>query len=49
MPDKDIDQMLSVNSNSQCYKEFGNSIVVNILKAIFGQMIPGKEDAYKEV
>ena len=26
--DADIDKMFAVNSNSQCYKQFGNSIVV---------------------
>lgn len=36
--DSDIDQMLSVNSNSQCYKQFGNSIVVPVLMAIFSQL-----------
>lgn len=36
--DKDIDKMLSVNSNSQCYKQFGNSIVTSVLMAIFSQL-----------
>ena len=36
--DKDIDAMFSVNSNSQCYKQFGNSIVVPVLEAIFSQL-----------
>ena len=31
--DEDIDKMMAVNSNSQCYKQFGNSIVVNVLVA----------------
>ena len=35
-------------SNSQRYKEAGNSICVNVLEAIFGQLIPGKENEYKE-
>ena len=47
--DDDIDKMLSVNSNSQCYKQFGNSIVVNVLVAIIGQLIPGKENIYKNI
>lgn len=47
--DEDITKMLSVNSNSQCYKQFGNSIVVNVLVAIFGQLFEGKENVYKEV
>ena len=45
--DEDIDKILSVNSNTQAYKEFGNSIVVNVLVAIFGQMFEGCEDMYK--
>lgn len=36
--DKDADKMLSVNSNSQCYKQAGNSIVVSCLSAIFSQL-----------
>ena len=38
-----------VNSNTQLYKQAGNSIVKNVLVAIFGQMIDGKENVYKEV
>ena len=36
--DEDIDKMEAVNSNSQLYKQFGNSIVVDVLCAIFKQM-----------
>lgn len=36
--EEDITKMLSVNSNSQCYKQFGNSIVVDVLYYIFKQM-----------
>lgn len=36
--EEDIDKMLSVNSNSQCYKQAGNSIVVAVLTAIFSQL-----------
>ena len=36
--DEDIDKMFSVNSNSQCFKQFGNSIVVPVLEAIFSQL-----------
>jgi site-specific DNA-cytosine methylase len=36
--DADISKMLSVNSNSQCYKQFGNSIVVPVLMGIFSQL-----------
>lgn len=47
--DDDIDAILSVSSNSAAYKMFGNSIVVNCLTAILGQLFPGKEDTYKEL
>lgn len=46
--DEDFDKAAGVNSNSQLYKQAGNSIVKNVLVAIFGQMIPGKEDMYKK-
>lgn len=36
--EEDADKMLSVNSNSQCYKESGNSIVVHCLVALFSQL-----------
>lgn len=36
--DSDIDKMIGVNSNTQLYTQFGNSIVVNILVAIFGEL-----------
>ena len=36
--DKDIDAMMKVNSNTQCYKQAGNSIVVSVLCAIFSQL-----------
>lgn len=36
--DADVSKMLAVNSNSQCYKQFGNSIVVPVLMAIFSQL-----------
>lgn len=35
---ENIDKMLAINSNSQCYKQFGNSIVVPVLMALFSQM-----------
>lgn len=47
--DNDADKMLSVNSNSQCYKQAGNSIVVSVLEAIFRQLnIKGVEAWNKE-
>lgn len=36
-------------SNSQLYRQSGNSIVVNVLVAIFGQLFEGKENLYKEI
>lgn len=36
--DDDIDKMASVNSNTQLYKQAGNSIVVTVLMAIFSQL-----------
>ena len=33
--DKDIDKMMTVNSNSQLYKQFGNSIVVDMMYYCF--------------
>lgn len=45
--DDDFDKASDVNSNSQLYKQAGNSIVVNCLTAILGQMFEGKEDYYK--
>lgn len=44
----DFDKASTVNSNTQLYKQAGNSIVVNVLVAIFGQMVEGKENVYKE-
>ena len=36
--DSDIDKMLEINSKTQCYKQFGNSIAVPVLMAIFSQL-----------
>lgn len=36
--DEDIDKMLAINSETQCYKQAGNSIVVPVLEAIFRRM-----------
>lgn len=47
--DYDFEKAQEVNSNTQLYKQAGNSIVKNVLVAIFGQMIDGKENVYKEV
>lgn len=47
--DEDFHKAEEANSNTQLYKQAGNSIVKNVLMAIFGQMIPGKENLYKEL
>lgn len=36
--DKDIDKILSVNSNTQAYKQFGNSVVCSVLCAVYSQL-----------
>jgi len=36
--DCDADKMLAVNSNSQCYKQAGNSIVVDVMCAMFRKL-----------
>ena len=36
--DADIDKMMAINSNTQCYRQAGNSIVVVVLCAIFSQL-----------
>ena len=36
--DPDIDKMKAVNSNTQLLKQFGNSISVSVLMAIFSQL-----------
>lgn len=46
--DEDFDKAEEVNSNTQLYKQAGNSIVVNVLVAILGQMFEGKESFYRE-
>lgn len=33
--DEDIDKMMKVNSKTQLYKQFGNSIVVDVMCAMF--------------
>lgn len=40
--DKDFERASKVNSDSQLYKQAGNSIVVNVLEEIFKQMLWGK-------
>lgn len=40
--DEDFEKAAKVNSNSQLYKQAGNSIVVNVLMAIFNNLLKGK-------
>lgn len=37
--DDDFDKAASVNSNTQLYKQAGNSIVVNVLEHIFRKLL----------
>ena len=46
--DEDFTKAEKVNSNTQLYKQAGNSIVVNVLVAILGQLFEDKENEYKE-
>lgn len=36
--DEDADKMIAVNSNTQCYKQAGNSIVVDVMAAMFAKL-----------
>lgn len=47
--DEGFKKAQAVNSNTQLYKQAGNAIVTNCLVALFGQMIPGHENDYKEL
>lgn len=46
--DDQFDRAQGVASNTALYKVAGNSIVVNCLTAILGQMLNGREDYYKQ-
>lgn len=37
--DEDVYKIMEVNNEKEWYKQFGNSIVVNVLMAIFKQML----------
>lgn len=39
--DGDFEKAAQVNSNTQLYKQAGNSIVVNVLEAILGNLLKG--------
>mgnify|MGYP001013361999 CR=1 FL=1 len=48
--DADFDKVKAIGiSDSQCYKQAGNSIVVTVLEAIFREMIVNKLAAYEDV
>lgn len=40
--DSDLDKAEKVNSNTQLYKQAGNSIVVNVLEAILNNLLGGE-------
>lgn len=46
--DADYNKASVSNSRMNLYKQAGNSIAKNVLVAIMGQLIPGKENTYKE-
>lgn len=46
--DTDFNKAKEVCSDTQLYKQSGNSIVVNCLVAILGQVFEGKENIYRE-
>lgn len=46
--DADFYKAQAIESNTQLYAQAGNSIVVNCLVAIFGQMFEGKEHIYEK-
>lgn len=45
--DEDIDKMSAVNSNTQLYKQFGNSIVVDVMCAMFKNLNIKQGDSNK--
>ncbi len=45
--DEDFEAAAGVNSNTQLYAQAGNSIVVNVLEAIFGQMVDQENAAHE--
>ena len=45
--DSNFKRAEAVNSNTQLYRQAGNSICVNVLDAIFGQMFEGKENHWE--
>lgn len=47
--DEAFEKAQGVNSNTQLYKQAGNSIVKNVLVAALGQLFEGKECVYKKL
>ena len=47
--DNQFDRAQEIASNTALYKVAGNSICVNCLTAILGQMIEGRENYYRNV
>lgn len=41
--DENFEKAAQINSNSQLYKQAGNSIVVNVLEKIFINLLKNKE------
>ena len=37
--DEDFERAAQVNSNTQLYKQAGNSVVVNVIEAIFDNLL----------
>ena len=46
--DEDFEKAAKVNSNSQLYKQAGNSIVVNVLEAILTNLLLNNEQVKGE-
>lgn len=46
--DGDFDKAAAITNETNLYKQAGNSIVKNVLVAILGELIPGKENEYKK-
>ena len=47
--DEDIDKMAAVNSNTQLYRQFGNSIVVQVMCAMFRNLNIQGIDRWEEM
>ncbi len=46
--DTDSDKMIAVLSKSRCYQVAGNSIVVDVLAAIFDQLFNGNKNTNQQ-